>query len=99
MNGWEWRIGDRISVIASDRFHAYDGDDKAACRPFMGLVQSVKEVDEGSDLCPECMAVVQAGSPEYPAAQRGAAPEYRVPQYAASATRADGFTTARKEQP
>lgn len=67
MNGWDWRIGDRISPIGSDRFHAYDGDDSMACRPSCGLVATVKEPDEGSDLCPECMGIVQAGPPKHPA--------------------------------
>lgn len=59
MNGWEWRIGDPISPIASDRFHAYDGDDHSACKPSIGLMASVMEADEGSDLCRDCMVIVR----------------------------------------
>lgn len=63
MNGWEWRIADPISLIGSDRFHAYDGRDLSACQPAFGLMASVAVADEGSNLCPRCMTVVQAGRP------------------------------------
>lgn len=61
---WEWRRGQGAPFVTPDgverRFHAYDVNDNAACRPMWGLIQSIEEPNEGSNLCPECMAVIKA---------------------------------------
>lgn len=65
---WEWRKA-LAGVIPKGRhiFHAYDVNDLAACEPGCGLVASIEEPNEGSELCLDCIEVVRtnpAGRPE-----------------------------------
>lgn len=66
MNGWEWRQSSTIGVPLLDAdtwnhhiFHAYDGNDHAACAPGVGLVASTEPVNEGSELHETCMEIVR----------------------------------------
>jgi hypothetical protein len=58
---WEWRkaIGGAIPQPRS-AFHAYDVNDNAACDVGYGLLASVQEPHEGSELCLACMEFVKA---------------------------------------
>lgn len=67
MNGWDWRKSSGGVTLPSDTaagerlFHAYDGDDLAACSPGYGLLASCEEPNEGSRFCRPCMVAVKAG--------------------------------------
>ena len=80
MNGWEWRTALNGGLF-NHEFHAYDGDDGQACSPSWHLIQSIRLPDEGSDLCPECMAIVRTTPADPRAIMRG------VPMDAACASR------------
>lgn len=64
MSAWEWRkarggwpvLGDPPGVY----FHACDVNCNLACEPYLGLGSSHEPVNEGSPLCPACMAIVRA---------------------------------------
>lgn len=60
---WEWRKGHPATawlLKPSAAFHAYDVNDNAACDSSMGLGVSVEKPNEGSELCPACVAFVKA---------------------------------------
>lgn len=63
---WEWRKASDLGIMLLDRdqelgrhiFHAYDVNDNAACCVSVGLIASVEEPNEGSELCPDCATFV-----------------------------------------
>jgi hypothetical protein len=65
--GWEWRKASWMSALLLPTdpshegrlFHAYDGNNDAACAPAFGLGASCEEPNEGSALCPECVEIVR----------------------------------------
>ena len=63
---WVWRKAWGGWTLDTDNgpngrlFHAYDQQDHAACDPDKGLASSVEPVNEGSHLCPTCIAIVKA---------------------------------------
>lgn len=69
---WAWRKAIAGWTFDTDRgpdgrlFHAYDQDDHAACDPGMGLMHSCEEPNEGSHLCPSCVAVVRSQTGRQP---------------------------------
>lgn len=61
---WSWRKGIGGVFPSGDRdgkyFHAHDVNCNAACDIHVGLIESVEEPNENSELCPACIDVVQA---------------------------------------
>lgn len=64
MTPWDWRKAAGGWPMRNDpdyrNFHAYDVNDNAACDPMIGLISSAEELNEGSTLCHECVAIVKA---------------------------------------
>lgn len=65
---WEWRKAAGGAWADTDPaperlFHAYDQEDQMACEPWLGLGRTCEEPNEGSSLCPVCIAKMQAVTP------------------------------------
>lgn len=59
---WDWRIALNHALFDVDgkpTFHAFDVNNNAACEPLFGLVATIEEPSEGSNLCRSCMEFVR----------------------------------------